>query len=151
MFSILLISHGPLAQAMVKSAGMVGGHDGRAHAIEIDRDTKKEHLKEQIRKKITELLALGAAVVLTDIPLGTPFNTVVSLMGELDFIHLTGMNLSMVIELFLASGDEGPLEEAVRGAIAGAKEKILHVNDFLSQVRNQAEEDEGSSTLPDMD
>ena len=58
MFSILLISHGPLAQAMVKSAGMVGGHDGRAHAIEIDRDTKKEHLKEQIRKKITELLAL---------------------------------------------------------------------------------------------
>lgn len=135
MFSVLLISHGTLASSMLESAKMIQGHGRKAHVIEIDRYTEKENLKKQIKQKIGELSMDGKVVVLTDIPLGTPFNVVVSLMSELDFIHLTGMNLSMVLELLLICEDDISIEEYSIEIMKRAKEKMFHVNEFCENLQ----------------
>ncbi len=135
MFSMLLVSHGKLASSMVQSAKMIRGHCRRTHVVEIDENTVVEDLKEQIKQKITELSAMGKVVVLTDIPIGTPFNVVVSLMPKLDFIHFTGMNLSLVLELLHICEDDVPAEEYCKRAMDQARARMFDVNEFCRHLQ----------------
>ena len=144
MFSILLVSHGSVASSMIKSSGMLLGYREGIYAVEIDAYTVVDNLKKQLRAAITELLKKGKVVVLTDIPIGTPFNVVISLMEELDVIHFTGMNLPLVTELLLLRRENLQNEEDCRRALERARAKMFDVNEFCRHLRTSGADTENT-------
>ncbi len=139
MFSILLVSHGALAHAMEESAQMVQGPCGAVHTMEITPDMSVESIEQDLRDTLRELGTAGDTVVLSDLPLGTPFNVLFRLMREAEFLHITGANLPLFLELRALCKSGAPLAAVRRTLITEAREKMFSVNDFCESLR-QAEQ-----------
>ena len=66
---------------------------------------------------------------MTDIFYGTPFNVVVSLMEDYDFMHITGINLSIVLEILLKRNEIK--EQDIDEVIEEAKKSMINCRKFL--------------------
>lgn len=148
MFSILLVSHGPLARAMETSAEMVQGPCGAVHTMEITPEMSVEHIESVLRDTLRQLRLQGDAVVFSDMPLGTPFNVLLRLMQETEFLHITGANLPLFLELRALCSSGAPLATAQETLIAASREKMFSVNDFCRTLCGGKESrEEGESNV----
>ena len=136
MFSILLVSHGALAHAMEESAQMVQGPCGAVHTMEIMPDMSVESIEQNLRDTLRELQSEGDTVVLSDIPLGTPFNVLLRLMREMEFLHITGANMPLFLELRALCKSGAPLTAVQEMLIPEARKKMFSVNDFCESLRH---------------
>ena len=136
MFSILLVSHGALAHAMEESARMLQGPCEAVHTMEITPDMSVESIERALRDTLRELGAAGDTVVLSDLPLGTPFNVLLRLMRETEFLHITGANLPLFLELRALCKSGAPLAAVRRALVSEAREKMFSVNDFCEPLRH---------------
>lgn len=126
MRKLILASHGSLAEGMLSAVKMIVGEN-----IEIDTyglDTYKnpidiyEHLEKEIRKDLETTY-----VILCDINGGSVYNQLMHLCKYQNVYIMTGMILSIVLELQLASEDE-PIEELLKKVSTNAKDNILIFN-----------------------
>ena len=85
MFSILAVSHGDTARAMVASACEQTFCDAEIETVSIYAETSVADARAAILQKLDDLLARGDVVVLTDLKLGTPFNPVAELSSAVFF------------------------------------------------------------------
>ena len=85
MFSILAVSHGDTARAMVASARELTFCDAEIETGSIYAETSVADARAAILQKLDDLLARGDVVVLTDLKLGTPFNPVAELSSAVFF------------------------------------------------------------------
>ncbi len=99
MYSLLLITHGYLADEMKKSLYALCYLKIEVHTICINEETLVCDYIDMIREKIIQLMDKGEVIVLTDVKLGTPFNIVMQLMKDYDFYHLTGINIPLLMKL----------------------------------------------------
>ena len=76
----------------------------------------------------------GEAIVMTDIPNGTPFNCVSRLMEHHHFYHLTGMNLPMVIDVVSQVSEEAKAAALCIAAVEPAREAIIDVNAWMKEL-----------------
>ena len=131
MFRILLVSHGGLATAMLKSAEMIAG---------AQKDIKTlclfpEDAPESFRDKIADVLEEWKdedVLVLSDIRSGTPFNATAGLMERYPFRHISGVNLAMLIEA-LMDRDDMSAEEAGDALMELSGQTVLDVNTLLEK------------------
>lgn len=140
MFDVILVSHGPLAKALLESAEFICGEQERVKTLGLYLGDSVDEFRERVRSEIEESLSRGEALVLTDIQCGSPFNVTCSAMGELDFIHITGANLPCVIQA-LSDRIDLPAAETARNCIDFCGGSIVHVNDLL-EVTLAMDEDE---------
>ena len=75
MVSVLLISHGDMADAMVRSAEMIVGHQAQVEGLSLLPTDSAEEFRKKVKDKIAELRSEDGLIILSDFPLGTPFNT----------------------------------------------------------------------------
>ena len=143
MFSILLVSHGALAHAMEESAQMLQGSCAAVHTMEITPDMSVERFEQSLHDALWELRAKGDIVVLSDIPLGTPFNVRLRLMRETEVLHITGANLPLFLELRALCKSGTPLAAAQETLITEAREKMFSVNDFCESLRHLEQGNKG--------
>ena len=116
--SVILISHGDLADAMLAAAEGILGPQEDCHAIGVAPGEALSGLQQCCRA----LLARRPAVVLADLALGSPANVIRPLLGE-DAVLVTGMNLGMVVEALWARGSsEDPAEVASAAAKVGREQ-----------------------------
>lgn len=99
MVNIVLASHGPMAEAMVKSSHMLFGESSHVKAVclqvEDSIDAFAKRLKEAIEPDQEVLL-------LVDIPGGTPSNQGMALLTEYPKLRIvSGMNLMMLLECLI--------------------------------------------------
>lgn len=76
MISVLLISHGNMAEAMIDSAQMVMGKQLQLDKLALLPEDSTETFQEKLNRKIEEMPQGDGLIILSDFPLGTPFNTV---------------------------------------------------------------------------
>lgn len=127
MISFVIASHGPLAGALICSVEMVVGRRPELYAAEIMPEDSLDGYKRRLAELLDRLLAQGEVVLLSDFPLGTPFNAALSLrQGR--FRHLTGANAPMLFALLDPANQALGLDGLCQAAVRQARKKTLFVN-----------------------
>ena len=90
MVSVLLISHGDMAAAMVRSAAMLLGRQPRLKGLSLLPSDSAEGFWGKLERAAAKLDCGEGLVILSDFPLGTPFNTALRLQSGAAVQHLTG-------------------------------------------------------------
>lgn len=132
----ILISHGDLAKSMLGSAQMIIGEQTDVQAFGLYPKDDIGELKEKIRNAI-QASKEKEIICFTDLFSGSPFNAVVSIMGEYPIRHITGMNLPMILEAFMMRcNPENSQETICKKLIEQAPESFIDVNHFLEVKLN---------------
>lgn len=133
MFDVILVSHGPYAEAILEAAELICGKQERVKTFGLCAGESVERFGNVVRQGIEESLSRGDVLVLTDIQMGSPFNVTCAALESLGFRHLTGMNLPLVIEV-LTDRVDLPLEQAVRNGLELGRHGLVDVNAFLEEA-----------------
>jgi PTS system mannose-specific IIA component len=131
MFRVLLVSHGGLAMAMLKSAEMIAGSQKDVKTLCLFPEDAPESFRDRIAAVLEEWKAEDV-LVLSDIRSGTPFNAVASLMQRYPFRHISGVNLAMLIEA-LMDRDDMSAEKAGNEIMKLSGQTVLDVNTLLEK------------------
>ncbi|MFT8878248.1 MAG: PTS sugar transporter subunit IIA [Oenococcus sp.] len=96
---LILVSHGPLSQALLQSAEMIVGKVAGVTALSLQSGMSPDTLQAQIEAVIKKDAADSDIVVALDLLGGTPANVTSKLLAVYPQLNVvTGMNLPMVIE-----------------------------------------------------
>ena len=140
MVSVLLISHGDMADAMVRSAEMIVGHQAQVEGLSLLPTDSAEEFRKKVKDKIAELRSEDGLIILSDFPLGTPFYTVVQVNKDFCHQHLTGMNMPMLLSILRNRMD--PAVTAVElgeRALHAVERESFSVNQFVKALNNRQE------------
>ena len=127
MIGIVVVSHGRLAEELVKAAETIVGQSPLIVAVSIGWTDDPSVTNEAIKKALADVGSDGV-LVLTDMFGGTPTNVSLPFLGDgIDIV--TGVSLPMVIKaLALREGELAAVARAVRdqgrGAIVVASELL---------------------------
>ncbi|HAQ4672455.1 TPA: PTS sugar transporter subunit IIA [Enterococcus faecium] len=128
----IFVSHGDLAKSILGSTQMIIGEQSNAKAFGLYPKDDIGGLKDQVKVAIEEFGGGNDIICFTDLFSGSPFNAVVSLMGEYPIHHVTGMNLPMVLEAFMARmNEEISSEDICSKLLAEAPATFIDVNKYL--------------------
>ena len=133
MSKVVLVTHGKLAEGILSAAQLIVGEqsDVKTFGVELGCDLEK------LKKGITDLLEEYSnenefVVIMTDIFYGTPFNIITSLMESYDFIHITGINLGIVLEVLMKKDELSNSE--LNQIIEQGKQGIVNCSDIISKL-----------------
>lgn len=128
----ILVSHGDLAKSMLGSAQMIVGEQAEAVAFGLYPNDDIESLKSQIREAIEQFGGGEDIICFTDLFSGSPFNSVVAMMGEFPVRHITGMNLPLILEAFMMRmNEENSAEDISEKLLEQAPQTFIDVNNYL--------------------
>jgi PTS system mannose-specific IIA component len=129
----ILVSHGDLAKSMLGSAQMIVGEQANVSAFGLYPTDDIGNLSEKIEAAIKKIQN-QEIICFTDLFSGSPFNTVVGLMGEYPIRHITGMNLPLILEaMMLRMNEKNTAEEICKKLIEQSRETFIDVNDYLEK------------------
>lgn len=136
MISVLLISHGNMAEAMVDSAKMVMGKQPQLEGLALLPEDSAERFREKLKNKVEEIDTGDGLIILSDFPLGTPFNTAVQ--AQAGYQHLTGMSMPMLLRILRDRSDPTVSAEVLcERALASARQDGIFVNQFVKELRDR--------------
>lgn len=132
MYGIVLVSHGLLAKGLVDATKLIVG-DNELNFVGLYQGHDLDYFKNEVKQKILDQKnAFGEVIVLTDLMYGTPFNVVSCMMADIDFLHYTGINLPLLLEI--VTSHKTLSLEAIRVRIEEEKNRsIVCVNDLLEE------------------
>lgn len=133
MIGGVIVSHGLLAEELIRTAEMIVGRIPNITAVSIDVTTDVETSREQIRQAI-ELVNHGSGVIVfTDMFGGTPSNISLSFLKEADVEVITGVNLAMLVQLSDMPKEEENIRNIVKLLKQRGQENIRIASEFLKQ------------------
>lgn len=129
---ILVVSHGPMCEAMLESAAMIAGENPSVSAVKLT-ETGIGDFSARLQSAI-EACGDEPILILSDIKGGTPFNESFKFaMTSPDRIRLiSGVNLPMLIEVSLGLPGFSTIAEAEDAAVAAgvaSVEKTVFADD----------------------
>ena len=118
MIQIITASHGPLSEAIIKSASIIAGSDITKNLkhIQITMDTSTEEAKKLVEEALNSFDSNDEILALTDVYGGS---------------IIAGMNLGMLLEALFVK-DSYSIEELVDYLLQNGKEGIKCVNAELN-------------------
>ena len=128
---IIVVSHGGYGSEILRTAEFILGHQSDCCSISVDA---AHDVPESVRRLNDAAMRLdkGAGVlILTDMFGGTPTNIALSLLGTHKVEVVTGVNLPMLLKVFLER--ETSLEELSSIASKAGKEGIVEAGSILSE------------------
>ncbi|MEA4906887.1 MAG: hypothetical protein VB089_04665 [Anaerolineaceae bacterium] len=128
---ILILSHGPLCTAIIKSAEMINGDVEGVAALPFEEGQNVDDYARQA-KEIFENMPEGSIVFL-DLFSGTPFNQLIMQCAGKLINGLCGVNLPMLLEaLILRESMSGA--ELIKALESPVRASIVNVGEFMSKV-----------------
>jgi len=121
MTKIILVSHGDLAKGMAQSAQMITGKNDNLSYYGFYPGEHPSEMISEIRNKVINNEE-DNFIVIADILGGSVFNTAMELLELENVKILSGMNLSLIVDLLLSTKiSDKDLEEKVSKAKADIK------------------------------
>jgi len=134
LIEVIIITHGDMAAALKESAEMILGKQEHMQTFCLKHGDCVDELKENINQAVSICLHEGNEVIaLTDMFSGSPFNATTANMNRLGFIHITGINLPMLLEILLLRQSAG-IKEICGMVVENGRNSIKLVNDLLGEV-----------------
>ena len=132
MIGVLLMSHGPLAAGMLKSAELFFGENiKQVEALCLEAEDDLDGFDEQIETAIARLDSGAGVIVLCDLLGGTPCNRSARFANK-NVQVITGMNFSMILELLgkrMSAKDLNDID--IESLIKVGQRGIISLNQFL--------------------
>lgn len=128
MQSILLISHGQMANGVKNALSMFFGEQPQFESLALTSDMGADEFGGQIREKLSELDCEDGTVIFADVMGGTPFNQAAQLLNDkVDLI--VGMNLPMLME-FLATREYNKVD--INHLVEVGKNGVINVKNMFT-------------------
>lgn len=129
MLSIVLVSHGDLASALLRAATMIAGPQERVFTVEIVPGQSTDSLSQALADVLREIEP-EPALVLVDLLGGTPYNVAARhALGD-DVECVTGVNLPMLLEAIM-SRDSLTLSEVVASITQAGRDSVRNLGPLL--------------------
>jgi len=123
MIGILVVTHGTLAQALVKTAELIIGKQKKVRAVVIKRFEGLEDLEKKIAGEVASLNTGRGVLVLTDMSGGSTCLVSLALAKKYSLAVVTGVNLPMLLEAVLHR-DRHALKELAGLVVAKGRQSI---------------------------
>lgn len=130
---VIIATHGLSSVELLKSAEMIVGNQKNVETVTFNEGDGLDDLKESYSNALNKLKDSKDIVILVDIWGGSPFNVAT----ELDCEVITGVNIPMLIELFM-NKDNLELSKLVKVVLTAGHESIKS----LSAVTNNLDDEE---------
>ena len=135
MVIVIIVSHGNLAENLVKTTTMIAGPHEHLHFIGLNPIEGPEIIKMKMEKIIIHYPQKSEFLILLDLMGGSPFNICAQLMAENRNIEIiTGVNLPMLLETILSAGLDLPARELAKIALKKGKEGIIDLRKQLEKI-----------------
>ena len=120
--AIMLCTHGSAAGPLLKTAEMILGEQSNVAWIDFVPGENAETLIEKYQAKLTELDTSQGVLFLVDTWGGSPFNAASRVVTDKDqFEVITGVNIPMLAETFMARDDNPSFAELVAVALEAGR------------------------------
>jgi mannose/fructose-specific phosphotransferase system component IIA len=140
---IILVSHGPLATGMMEAVKLVAGDPGNIRAFGLMPGSHPDSITEEVRSIVQDSPDCGTEyVIITDFLGGSMANSIMKLC-LLDRVYVvSGMNISLVLELALGDEDT-PTASLIEVTMQRARDSIVRIDksELLGNAK-KGEEDE---------
>lgn len=134
--SIILMSHGKMAEETLHSAQMIVGDLADAQVISMDDHDGLSGTKQKLEQALNNIAAESSVLVIADLKGGTPCNVAMMKMKERKNMRvISGLNLAMVIEASVSVIDE--VDELVQYLIPIGKEAVTAIE--LPEIESEEE------------
>jgi len=130
MLGILVVTHGNVAESLLKTAGQIMGQCENMDSYCLDWDDDLTHAKAELQAKIDEIDLGDGVLILTDMFGGTPTNISLAFHEPGRVEILTGVNLPMIMKA-MTLPDEITLESAALMVKEQSKKSIYLASDLL--------------------
>jgi PTS system mannose-specific IIA component len=114
VISVLLVTHGRLAEELLAAARVIAGELPNFRALSLEWTDGIDEARARIAREVADLDRGGGVLVLTDMFGDTPSNAALALRAEGKVEVVTGVNLPMVVRLGCTREAEQGLEETAR-------------------------------------
>ena len=131
MIGILVVTHGGLADELVRAAGEIAGESEALASVGLGWSEPGEAARDRIGEAIAGVDRGAGVLILTDMFGGTPSNLAISIMEHARIEVLAGVNLPMLVKL--ASVRNRPIAEAVRMAQEAGRKYITVASRILAK------------------
>lgn len=133
MFDVIIISHGGYAQAMLESAEMIVGKQNNVKTMGLFPGESVDVFRDDLFRLIKESVTRNGLLLLSDTKSGSPFNCAVAAMDKMQFCHITGISLPLLLEVFGNRKKKSP--EQVRDLLFElVPYTLVDVNKFLEGI-----------------
>ncbi len=129
MIALLVVTHGQLAEELVRAAKRIVGPSARLHALSLGWDDDVSEARRRIEEAVAALDEGEGVMVLTDMFGGTPTNLASTFLRDGRMEIVTGVNLPMLIKFTNLRGETSLREVAARLARQG-RESIQVASEF---------------------
>lgn len=130
MINILIVTHGDFGKELIKSSELIIGKTECVESISFDQGKSFEQLTTEVEKAI-EKFSDENLIVFTDMYGGSPYNVVTKLMKDKKFLHITGVNFPLFIDVAV-SRETYSMEDISQKIIMNGKKSIVFVNEKFS-------------------
>jgi PTS system mannose-specific IIA component len=133
---LLLVSHGPLAQALKDTVHVLEPEEEtELEALSIAWDEPPDHATRQLEKAIATADRGDGVVLLTDMFGGTPSNLAIAFLAPGRVEIVSGMNLPMVVKARALARDGKGAREIAQTLVARGRRAIVAAADLLEGER----------------
>jgi PTS system mannose-specific IIA component len=127
VIGVLIVTHGDIGTSLLTSANQIlGGAQAQVATLSVWRADEIDDLVLRARELIEGLDAGDGVLVLTDIFGATPGNVASRLLEDGRVEGVSGVSLPMLLRVL--TGRNGSLAGAVKRALSGGAEGVVHMN-----------------------
>lgn len=128
MKKILICTHGGLAQGFKNALELIVGEVQGVEVLGISMEDTIDHVRSEIETFIEKCDSSDDKIILTDIPGGSTTQAAFySISSEKRTHVVTGLNLGMLLEIYLSSEEDVPM--LLKSCVTSAKETMNYLND----------------------
>jgi len=138
MIGIVLAAHGPLPGALLASSSMIVGELPQVTSVSLMPGDSLEGLVERLQTAVNEVNTGDGALILLDMFGGTPANATTLLTQQTsDLRAVTGINLPMLLETFMARMSTDSLESLAETAFSAGKSGIVNIVEAFKKFQHK--------------
>ncbi|CAI2099671.1 EIIAB-Man [Serratia fonticola] len=129
--AIIIGTHGTAAEQLLKTAEMLLGEQANVAYIDFVPGENAETLIEKYNGRISELDTSDGVLFLVDTWGGSPFNAASRIaVDKPHYEVITGVNIPMLVETFMARDDNPSFDELVALALETGREGVKALNKY---------------------
>jgi PTS system mannose-specific IIA component len=132
MIGAVIISHGVIAESLVKAVGTITGEVEHIGVVSVENPDSTDKVRDELAKAVKEVDGGKGVIIFSDMFGGTPTNVALSLLKEGEVEVMTGVNLPVLIK-FISHREEKPLAELAVDLLEYGKESIVLAGDMLRE------------------
>lgn len=115
MVNIVLLSHGPFCEGLLKSLEMIAGPQKNLQALQLHEGESPDDYRSQVDQLLSSLN--GETMVFIDLKGGTPYNTGAFLKQKYEFNLISGMNMPILISVVTSRTETATLQDLTQVAL----------------------------------